>query len=163
MSYNLLPAKTLVCSTPPPGRHGVPAEKAVQIYKSCYKSVANSLLTSFLISYWCQLLEQCNISVNMMRRHRHTQKLLVWAAMKGKFNFDSTLIAPPGSQMLMQVKPESRRTCGINAKKAWYTGPCPNHYHTVKGILPSTNQSQEDLRRSKVLAPHTCHLIPNPC
>ena len=40
--------------------------------------------------------------------------------------------------MLMQVKPENRRTFGLNAKKAWYTGPCLNHYRAFKGVLPST-------------------------
>ena len=58
--------------------------------------------------------------------------------MEGEFHFDSTPIAPPGLQMLMQVKPENRRTFGLNAKKAWYTGPCLNHYQAFRGVLPST-------------------------
>ena len=40
--------------------------------------------------------------------------------------------------MLMQVKPEARSTFGLNAKKAWYTGPCLNHYRAFRGMLPST-------------------------
>jgi len=41
----------------PPGRHCAPAEKAVQTYKSCFKSVTASLPSTFPISYWCHLLE----------------------------------------------------------------------------------------------------------
>ena len=39
--------------------------------------------------------------------------------------------------MLMQVKPDKRRTFSLNTKKAWYTGPCLNHYRAFKGVLPS--------------------------
>ena len=40
--------------------------------------------------------------------------------------------------MLMQVKPGDRTTYGLNAKKAWYLGPCLNHFRSVRGILPSS-------------------------
>ena len=40
--------------------------------------------------------------------------------------------------MLMHEKPNRRRTWGLNAKKAWYLGPCFQHYRTFRGILPST-------------------------
>ena len=53
------------------------------------------------------------------------------------FHFDSTPIAPPGSYMQMQVKPESRHTFGLNANKSWYIGPCLNHYQVFKGALSS--------------------------
>ena len=58
--------------------------------------------------------------------------------MEGEYHFDSTPIAPPGSEMLMHEKPGKRRSFGINAKKAWYLGPCLKHYCTFRGILPST-------------------------
>ena len=40
--------------------------------------------------------------------------------------------------MLMQVKPGDRTTYGLNAKKAWYLGPCLNHFRSFRGALPST-------------------------
>ena len=58
--------------------------------------------------------------------------------MEGEFHFDATPIAPPGSEMLMHEKPNRRRTWGFNAKKAWYLGPCFQHYRSCRGILPST-------------------------
>ena len=41
--------------------------------------------------------------------------------------------------MLMQDKPDARKTFGLNAKKVWYTGPCLNHYHVFRSMLPLTN------------------------
>ena len=58
--------------------------------------------------------------------------------MEGKLHFDATPIALPGSEMLMHQKPARRSSFGFNAKKAWYLGPCFNHYRIFRGILPST-------------------------
>ena len=58
--------------------------------------------------------------------------------MEGELHFDATPIAPPGSEMLMHQKPARRSSFGLNAKKAWYLGPCFKHYRTFRGILPST-------------------------
>ena len=124
----------------PPGRHCAPAEKAVQTYKACFKSVTASLPAAFPISYWCHLLEQIDLSVNIVRPCRQNPKLSAWAATEGEFHFSSTPIAPPGTELLMYVRPENRKSFGHNANKAWYTGPCFKHYRSVSGILPSTGR-----------------------
>ena len=56
----------------------------------------------------------------------------------GDFHFDSTPIAPPGTTMLMHVKPENRSSFGFNAKKTFYIGPAFKHYRTFKGLIPAT-------------------------
>ena len=124
----------------PPGRHCAPAEKAVQTYKSCFKSVTASLPSTFPVSYWCHLLEQGDLAVNIVRPCRQNPKLSAWAATEGEFHFGSTPIAPPGTEMLMYVRPENRKSFGHNANKAWYVGPCMKHYRTFKGIVPSTGK-----------------------
>ena len=58
--------------------------------------------------------------------------------MEGEYHFDSTPIAPAGSEMLMHENPGHRQTFRYNAKKAWYISPCLRHYHTFKGIIVST-------------------------
>ena len=84
-----------------PGRHCKPDERAVQTYKSCFKSTTASLPPDFPISYCCRLMEQCDLTVNIVRPYRMNPKLSAWAACEGEFFFDSTPIAPPGSAMLM--------------------------------------------------------------
>ena len=121
-----------------PDRHCHPAEKAVQTYKATFKSVIASLPKNFPIAYWCHLLPQTDLSVNIVRPNRQNPLLSAWAAMEGEFHFDATPIAPPGSEMLMHQKPARRNIFGLNVKKAWYLGPCLNHYRTFRGILPST-------------------------
>ena len=125
-----------------PGRHCAPAEKAVQTYKSCFKSTTASLPAEFPITYWCRLIDQVDLSVNIVRPCRQNPKLSAWAATEGEFHFDSTPIAPPGTAMLMYERPENRPSFGHNARKAWYLGPCLNHYRAFRGILPSTGKER---------------------
>ena len=50
-----------------PGRHCAPAERAVLTLKSCFKSTVASLPPGFPFAYWCRLLEQVSLSVNIVR------------------------------------------------------------------------------------------------
>ena len=122
----------------PPDRHCAPAEKSVQTFKSAMKSTMASLPEAFPIDNWCSLLPHIELGANIVRACRRNPRLSAWAAMEGDFHFDSTPIAPPGTEMLMHEKPNRRRSFGVNAKKAWYLGPCLKHYRTFKGYLPST-------------------------
>ena len=69
--------------------------------------------------------------MNSVRPNWQNPLLSVWASMEGEFHFDSTPIAPPGSEMLMHQTSARRR-------KTWYLGPCLNHYRKFRGVLPST-------------------------
>ena len=128
------------CSAP--DSHCPLAEKAVQTYTSCFKSMTASLLSKFPIGYWCRLCEQVNLSVNIMRARRQNPRLSAWAACEGDFHFDSTPIAPPGTEMLMHNKPSIRRRWDHNTTKAWYIGACLKHYRTLKGIVSLTGAEQ---------------------
>ena len=87
-----------------------------------------SVPPGFPIAYWCQLLDQVNLSVNIVRPFWQNPKLSAWVGIEGEYHFDSTPIAPPGSAMLMQIKPSDCTTFGLNAKKTWYMGPCFQHF-----------------------------------
>ena len=78
-----------------PGSHCKPAERAVQTYKCCFKSMMASLPAAFPIAYWCRLLEQCDLAANSVRPHHQNPRLSAWAAMEGEFFFEATPIAPP--------------------------------------------------------------------
>ena len=100
-----------------PLRHYRPTEKAVQTYKACFKSTTALLPSEFPISLWCRLTDQVDFAVNTVRPCRQNPRLSAWAACNGDFHFDSTPIAPPGTAMLMHIKPENRSSFGFNAKR----------------------------------------------
>ena len=124
--------------TPPDMHRANPAERAIQTWKAVMKSVLASLPPLFPIANWCRLCEHVDFCVNIVRKCRQNPRLSAWAAMEGEYHYDATPIAPPGSEMLLHEKPNRRRSWGFNAKKAWYLGPCFNHYRSFRGILPST-------------------------
>ena len=115
-----------------------PAERSLQTYKSYIKSTIALIPPTFPIALWCKLLPQINLSVNIVCKCRQNPLLSVWSAMEGEYHFDSTPIAPAGSEMLMHENPGRRRTFGYNAKKACYIAPCLRHYRTCRGIVAST-------------------------
>ena len=79
--------------------------------------------------------------------------------MKGEYHFNATPKAPPGSEMMLHDKPNRRRSWGFNAKKAWYIGPCFQHYRAFRGILPLTGGERiSDTVRFK----HYAIAIPQP-
>ena len=124
--------------TPPDMHRTNPAERALQTYKSCGKSILASVPPNFPIALWCRLAPLIDFCVNIVRKCRQNPLLSAWAAMEGEYHFDATPIAPPGSEMLLHEKPNRRKSWGFNAKKAWYLGPCFQHYRSFRGLLPST-------------------------
>ena len=100
--------------TPPDLHRKNPAEWASQAYKSCVKFKIVSLPPTFPISYWCRLQSQIYFRVDIVRKCRQISLLSAWAAKGGEFHFNTTPIAPPGSEILMYKKPNRRRTFGFN-------------------------------------------------
>ena len=107
-----------------PGRHCPPAEKSVQTWKACFKSVIATVPKKFPLGLWCRLVEQTNLAVNIVRPCRQNPLLSAWTALEGEYHFHATPIAPPGSQMLMYQNPSKRPSWRANAELAWYLGPC---------------------------------------
>lgn len=121
-----------------PARHYAPAENAVNLFESVFKSILVPLPKDFPIAYWCRLVDKTKLVVNMVHPCRQTPRLSTWAACEGEFHFNATLIPQLGFQILMCQKPARRNAFASNLKKVWYLGPCTYHYRTFRGLLPST-------------------------
>lgn len=104
------------------------SERCIQTYKNHFLAGAASLPPEFPITFWCSLLAQANITLNMMRPCRQNPALSAHAAMNGCFNFEATPMAPPGTKAFVHVKPGRRATWGFHAADAWYVGPAMKHY-----------------------------------
>ena len=61
--------------------------------------------------------------------------------------------------MLMYERPENRPSFGHNARKAWYLGPCLNHYIAFREILPSTGKDR--MSDTIKMKHHAMHSNPN--
>ena len=124
----LLQVRTQPCNTRPPIGTALQLQ---WLYKACFESVTASLPNKFPIGYWCCLINQVNLSVNIVRSCRRNPKLSAWVVCEGKFHFSSTPIAPPGTVMLMHKKTASRRSWGLSSKKNCMLG------HASSTTVPS--------------------------
>eukprot|EP00804_Cyclotella_cryptica_P013776 CCRYP_016888-RA/>CCRYP_016888-RA protein AED:0.40 eAED:0.36 QI:0/-1/0/1/-1/1/1/0/413 len=59
----------------------------------------------------------------MMRPCTQNPKLSTHEAMEGMFSFDSTPMAPIGTECMVHVKPSQRQTWELPSIKAWYVAP----------------------------------------
>ncbi len=99
------------------------AKRASQTWKNNFTSGITSLLKSFPIANWCHLTNQCNHTVNMPCPCCQNPALSAFESMEGSFSFDATPMAPPGTKVLVHLKPAQRKSWSFHASNGWYIGP----------------------------------------
>ena len=114
------------------------AERAIQTYKSHFKSGLAATDPNFPLSEWDRLIPQANITLNLLRTARANPKLSAYAYIHGNFNFNATPMAPPGTKVIVHTNPAKRASWDLNGVNGWYIGPSINHYRCVKCYIPKT-------------------------
>ena len=74
------------------------------------------------------------------------------------FLFDTTPLAPLGTEVLIHLKPSRRLTWGYHAAKAWYLSHAANHYQCIRMIMHDTGAERVTdtfhYRHHAILVPH---------
>ena len=81
------------------------AERAIQTWKNHFKAGLASVDPNFSLTEWDRLVEQANITLNLLRSSRVNPKLSAYVYMFGEFNFSSTPLVPPGTKVVVHIKP----------------------------------------------------------
>ena len=113
-------------------------EKGVQTWKDHFAGGMSSTHPDFPVSQWCKLIEQANITLNLMRPSRINPQLSAYAQVFGQYNYQKTPMPPPGMKVLAHVLPQDRRSFDTHAIKAFFVGPAMEHYRCFKVHVPST-------------------------
>ena len=116
------------------------AERAIQTWKNHFKAGLASLNPNFPLSEWDRLLEQANITLNLLRASRSNPKISAYTYIFGEFNFSATPLAPPGTKIVAHIKPGKRASWELNGEVGWYVGPSMQHYRCVECYFPRTKQ-----------------------
>jgi hypothetical protein len=123
----------------PPGVHRTNcAERAIKTAKAHIISGLCSVDPQFPMHQWDQLLEQAEITLNMLRGSRINQKLSAYTQINGIFNPSATPLGPPGCLVLAHEKPTQRSTWAPHGKEAFYLGPALESYRSFKVYIPET-------------------------
>ena len=116
------------------------AERAIRTFKAHFLAGLATCDPEFPISEWDRLLEQAEMTLNMLRTARCHPKLSSYAYIHGNHDFNKTPLAPPGTRVVIHKKPGVRNTWGFHGERAWYIGPAINHYRCYKCLVPSTSK-----------------------
>ena len=124
--------------TPPNIHRRNAAERAIRTWKNHFISGLCSTDPDFPIHLWDRLIEQANITLNLLRTCRIHPHLSAHTALHGEYHFDATPMAPPGCKSLILEHPTIRKSWGAHAVDAWYIGPALDHYRCYNFFIPST-------------------------
>ena len=86
------------------------AERAIKTYKVHFKSGLATVDPNFPLSEWDRLINQVNITLNLLRTARCNPKLSAYSYIFGTYNFRATPMAPPGTKVIVHVHPTKRKS-----------------------------------------------------
>ena len=118
--------------------HNNIVERAIQTYKSHFKSGLAAIDPNFPLSEWDHLISQANITLNLLQTLRNNPKLLAYAYIHGNFNFIATPMASPSTKVLVHTHLSKRASWDLNGETGWYIGLSMNHYQCVQCYIPRT-------------------------
>ena len=122
-----------------PHQHCVNAAKqGIQTFKEHFIAGLCTVNKNFPMQLWCDLLEQAQLTINLLRQARVNNKLSAYAILEGTYNFNKVPLAPPGTRTLVFKDNSNRRTWAPHAQEGLYVGPAPNHYRCYKFWMPKT-------------------------
>ena len=132
----------------PPANHRVnQAERAIQTFKSHFISIINGLDHRFPQGAWDLLLDQVNITLNLLRPCRVNPKHSAQAYIHGAYNFDAHPLAPLGCRAVVHERSikngGTRGSWGNRGKIGYYIGPALDSYRTWRFYMPDTKRVHE--------------------
>ena len=121
----------------------IEAERGIRIFKNCYISGLASTNLNFPIYLWDKLLEQAEITLNLLCNSRQHPHLSAYTNLNGIFNLNRTPMAPPGTKVVLYKSPDKRESWAPHGKLTWYIGPVMEHYHNMTYYIPETDGTRK--------------------
>ena len=88
---------------------------------------------------WAKTIPQAELTLNLLRGSRINPQLSAWEQLHGRYDYNATPIAPPGTKCLVHVKKPERKTWDPYALDGWYIGPALHSYRCYIVYIPATN------------------------
>ena len=114
------------------------AENAIKTFKAHLLSGLATYNKDFPIAEWDMLLPQAELTLNLLQNARVNTRLSSWAFLNGNHDFNRHPIAPPGTKIIIHLKPLNRPSWGFHGRMGWYIAPATSHYRCVRCYIPTT-------------------------
>ena len=130
------------------------AERAIQTFKNHFISGIVSTHKDFPLRLWCLLLPQAIVTLNLLRPSRINPTLSAHAKLHGLFDLNATPFAPPGTKVIVHLKPTIRKSWAPRGQDGWYIDRAKDHYRCYKIYIPETRA---------LIQPDTVEFLPHNC
>ena len=124
--------------TPPHIHRRNAAERAIRTFKNHFISGLCSIDKKFPLHLWCHLLDQAELTLNMLHTSRINPNLSAHEQIHGIHDFNATPLAPPGTRCIAHEKSSQRGTWAPHGRQGWYVGATPEHYRCYQIYIPKT-------------------------
>jgi len=104
------------------------AERAIRTLKAHFVAILSGVDPSFPQFLWDQLLEQTEITLNLLRQATLNPRMSAWEYFNGPFDFNATPLGPMGCRVLIHNKPSTRKTWDQRGRDGFSLGPALQHY-----------------------------------
>ena len=119
-----LKANNIDLQLSPPGMHfRNAAERAISTFKDHFIAGICSIYPYFSMQNWYRLVDQANITLNLLRPSRLNTKISPYAQLNGIFYYKRTPMVRPGTSSPMHDKPHNRGTWKPHGQEGWYLRP----------------------------------------
>ncbi|KAL7523320.1 hypothetical protein ACHAXR_000123, partial [Thalassiosira sp. AJA248-18] len=99
---NYIKSKNVDWQLVEPDNHRVnAAERAIQTFKNHFLAGLATVDKTFPLQLWCYLLIQAEMTLNMLRTSRCDPSKSAYEVLEGKFDYNKTPLAPPGTKALI--------------------------------------------------------------
>ena len=116
------------------------AERAIQTFKQHFLSGLATCDKEFPIIEWDCLIEQCEMTLNLLQKSRCNPNLLAYTYLNGVHDYKKVPLAPPGTKVIIHKPPNTRASWAYHGKQGWYVGPALHHYRCYRCFLPKTGR-----------------------
>ena len=114
------------------------AERAIRTFKNHFISGLCSVDRNFPLHLWCRLLDQAELTLNMLWTSRINPNLSAHEQIHGTHDFNATPLAPPGTRCIAHEKSSQWGMWAPHGQPGWYVGAAPEHYRCYQIYIPKT-------------------------
>ncbi len=113
----------------PPGNHQQNlAERAMQTFKTHFKTIITGVDDNFPINLWDRLLPQTVLTLNLLQQSNIAPTISACQYIHGAFKYNKMPLALMGCAVQIYKKSEKRGSWAFNLIDRWYLRITPEHY-----------------------------------
>ena len=112
--FQLAPPNIHCCNT---------AERSICTFKNNFIAVLCGIYPRFTMQLWDRILEQVQVTLNLLCASRINLRLSAHAKIHGAFDFNRNPLGPLGTIIIAHNTPGKRESRAPHGAHGWYIGP----------------------------------------